>query len=532
MSAGEGSPEQVPSPASPSDEIVLRVREARKTFGGLKALDGVSFDLRRGEIHAIVGENGAGKSTLIKVITGAHRPDSGSIEIDEHTYDGLSAEEARHMGIAVVYQEFSLLPDLSVGENIFLGMQPRGRFGLLDLRRRRQLAGELLDRLGADIDPSRPVRTLTVGERQIVEVAKALAVKARILIMDEPSAVLPTHDLDRLFTIIRTLRDHGASVIYISHRLAEIFNLADRVTVLKDGHSVATRPVKGTSRAALIEMMVGRPLSDQFPSRTGQHGEPILQVRNLCVESCVWNVNFDVHEGEILGLAGLGGSGRTTIAQALVGLAHVESGEILYKGEPAPGNPSNAASKGLVLVPEDRAKYGLSLDKPIGFNVALPWLSKLKRLRMFLSTALERRLVGRSIAAFQVRPPNSRLVVEALSGGNQQKVVLAKWLAMQPQALILDEPTRGIDVSVREEIYLQMRQLAANGVAIVMASSDLPEILGMSDRIIVLHEGKVAGELDCEQATEEGVMRLATGEIRPVATQDPRLSNDKLAEVS
>jgi ABC-type sugar transport system ATPase subunit len=501
------------SAASPtSDQPLLRIRNAKKSFGGSRALDGVSFELRKSEIHAIVGENGAGKSTLIKLVTGALEPDSGIIEINGRPFESLSAEQARALGIGVVYQEFTLLPELTVAENIFLGAQPHNRLGLIDVRARNRRTRQLLGRLGVNLDPDRLVRTLTVGEQQIVEVAKALTVEARILIMDEPSAVLPTHDLDRLFALVRVLRNQGTSVIYISHRLAEIYQLADRVTVMKDGRSVGTRSVSETTRPALVEMMVGRPLSEQYPARATTAGEPVLQVRNLSVDGEVTDVSFAVRAGEIVGLAGLGGSGRTTVCRALVGLGRITAGEIRYLGGTPPRNPRDAARLGIVLIPEDRARHGLVLDKSIGFNIALPWLPFLRRFGIMLNRPAEESLVGAAISDFGIRPPRAAASVQTLSGGNQQKVVLGKWLARRPRLVVFDEPTRGIDVGARSDIYDQMRRFAEQGCAIIMASSDLPEILGMSDRIIVLHEGRQVGSLSAETASEQAVMQLATGE--------------------
>jgi ABC-type sugar transport system ATPase subunit len=500
------------SPSHNEERPVLLVTNARKSFGGLRAVDDVTFELRRAEIHAIVGENGAGKSTLIKLITGAHQPDSGTIEIAAHVYQGISADQARALGVAVVYQEFTLLPELTVAENIFLGAQPRNAFGLVDIRGRRNHAQELLSRLGVTIDANRLVRTLTVGEQQIVEVAKALAIDAHILIMDEPSAVLPTNDLDRLFELVRTLRGQGTSIIYISHRLAEIYELADRVTVMKDGRSVATVPVGQTSRSALVEMMVGRPLSEQYPHGSQHFGKPVLKIRDLAVDRCVSGVTFECREGEIVGLAGLGGSGRTTVCRAIVGLARIDSGDISCMGISPPRDPHEAATRGIVLIPEDRARHGLVLGKPISFNVSLPWLTMLQRLKVILDLGAELRMVKRAVRDFGVRPPDAGSLVDNLSGGNQQKVVLGKWLALTPKLIVLDEPTRGIDVGARADIYKLIRSFAEQGIAIVMASSDLPEILGMSDRVIVLHEGRQVGDIQSESATEQLVMHLATGE--------------------
>jgi len=491
---------------------LLFLRDIQKSFGGIHALSGVSFDLRSGEVHALVGENGAGKSTLIKIIAGAYTPDDGSIDLDGVTYREFSPGQARDLGIGIVYQEFNLLPELSVAENIFLAAQPLRRSGLIDLRTRNERAYQLLARLGAEthIVPNTLVKNLTVGEQQLVEITKALATNARILIMDEPSAVLPSNDLERLFAVIRVLRSEGHSIIYISHRLNEIFELADRVTVLKDGQTMGTRLVAETNHAELVRMMVGRPLTDMYPPFDNQPGEVLLEVRDLCVEGTVCDVNLTVRAGEVVGLAGLGGSGRTTVARALVGLAKITDGHILYLGKPAPRTPAAAARAGLVLIPEDRKAYGLILNQTMRFNLALPNLVQFVRLGV-LQRKTETSAVQSAIAEVQIRPPNPNLLAENLSGGNQQKVVVGKWLLAHPKVVIFDEPTRGIDVGAKSEIYYRIRELTHRGVGVIMASSELPELLGMSDRIIVFHEGQIVGEVLRADATEESIMRLATG---------------------
>ena len=493
-----------------TDEYVLRLHEIAKAFSGIQALSGVSFDLRRGEVHALVGENGAGKSTLIKIVAGAYLPDSGAIELDVAVYEGLTPEEASRLGVRVVYQEFNLLPELSVAENIFLGAQPTTRIGFLDTRARSNKTRALLERLGARLDPDRLVKHLTVGEQQLVEIAKALAMDARILIMDEPSAVLPSSDMDRLYGVIRALRAEGASIIYISHRLEEIFSIADRVTVLKDGKSVMTARVAETTRAQLVNSMVGRELKEQYPPPADTRGEPLLDVKGLYADGCVYDVTFSVGAGEILGLAGLGGSGRTTVARALVGLAHIDAGEIRIGGRLAPSNPADAARVGIAMIPEDRHAHGLVVSRNVRFNIGLPNLSQLVRWGFLLLRRSEKQLARTAVQRLQIRPPGPELLVENLSGGNQQKVVLAKWLAAQPRLIVLDEPTRGVDVGAKAEIYARMRELTQQGVGIVMVSSELPELLGMSDRILVFHEGRVSGELPRSSATEHAVMHLAT----------------------
>jgi ABC-type sugar transport system ATPase subunit len=494
-----------------AERNILSLRDVTKAFSGIQALGGVSFDLRQGEVHALVGENGAGKSTLIKIVAGAYVPDGGEIEIDGETHAALTPDGARRLGIGVVYQEFNLLPELSVAENIFLGEQPTGFLSLLDTGERRRRTLALLTRLGAHLDPDRLVKHLTVGEQQIVEIAKALAMDVRILIMDEPSAVLPSHDMDRLYGVIRALRAEGASIIYISHRLDEIFLIADRVTVLKDGRSITTRAVAETTRGELVSSMVGRELTEQYPPPDAALGDILLDVRNLYVDGCVYDVSFSVHSGEIVGLAGLGGSGRTTVARALVGLASIDAGSVRIGGGPVPKNPAEAARAGVALIPEDRKAHGLVLSHTLRFNITLPNLAGLMRWRLFLLRRREAPVVAEAMRRLQIRPPVPETPVENLSGGNQQKVVLAKWLVAQPRLIILDEPTRGVDVGAKAEIYGRMRELTRHGVGIVMVSSELPELLGMSDRIVVFHEGRAVGELHGAEATEQAVMHLATG---------------------
>jgi ribose transport system ATP-binding protein len=493
------------------NETILSLNGIQKSFGGIHALAGVSLDLRAGEVHALVGENGAGKSTLIKTITGAYTPDAGTIKIGGVEYENLTPQQARQLGVGVVYQEFNLLQDMSVAENIFLSAPPMTRFGLIDIAERAKLAYQLLERLGAHthIDPHALVKDLTVGEQQIVEIATALATDAHILIMDEPSAVLPSRDMDRLYEVVRALREQGQGIIYISHRLNEIFELADRVTVLKDGQTMATKMVAETDEDELVRLMVGRELTDMYPSVGGNPGEVLLKIQDLCIEGTVFDINFEVQEGEIVGLAGLGGSGRTTIARALVGLAEIDSGEIHYFGQPARMTPAWAARAGVVLIPEDRKAFGLILDQSIRFNITLPNLPQLERWRMIFKRH-EWDPVVTAINDLGVRPAHPELDAGNLSGGNQQKVVLAKWLMARPKVIVFDEPTRGIDVGAKAEIYARMREIANQGVGIVMASSDLPELLGMSDRILVMHEGRMAGEISRAEASEEVIMRLAT----------------------
>lgn len=495
----------------PSNKILLSLQGIDKTFGGTHALVNVSFDLKEGEIHALVGENGAGKSTLIKTITGAYTPDAGTIKINEVEYAYLTPEQARRLGVGVVYQEFNLLPDMSVAENILLSTPPMRRFGLIDTMARARQAYQLLERLGAHthINPNDLVKDLTVGEQQIVEIAKALALNARILIMDEPSAVLPSRDLDRLFAVIKTLRDEGQGIIYISHRLNEIFELADRVTVLKDGQVMATKVVAETNDAELVHLMVGRELTDMYPPADNKPAEVVLEVRDLSVEGVVFDINFQVRAGEVVGMAGLGGSGRTTVCRSMVGLGDIKSGQVLYLGRPAPRTPAAAAQVGLVLIPEDRKAFGLVLNQTMRFNLALPNLPQFERQGV-LRSGIEKQAINDTIADLHIRPAAPTILAENLSGGNQQKVVVGKWLLAAPKLVIFDEPTRGIDVGAKVEIYARIRELTRQGVGVIMASSELPELIGMCDRIIVFYEGRLAGELAQQDFSEEAIMRLAT----------------------
>jgi ribose transport system ATP-binding protein len=511
--------ESIPKHSSPL--TILSLKNIDKTFGGIQALSNVSFDLNRGEVHALVGENGAGKSTLIKIITGAYTPDAGLIDVGGSEYEGLSPTIARQLGIGAVYQEFNLLPELTVAENIFLESQPLTKVGLIDTRKRTRDALHFLERLGAheNIDPGELVKNLTVGEQQIVEIAKALAMNACILIMDEPSAVLPSADLNRLFSVVKALRAEGHGIIYISHRLNEIFEIADRVTVLKDGQTMATRKVAETTSTELVQLMVGRAMTDMYPPKDNNPGDVLLVVDDLCVEGTVYNVTLNVRAGEVVGMAGLGGSGRTTVCRALVGLGKIRSGQVSYQGHPAPRSPAAAAAAGLVLIPEDRKTFGLILNQSVRFNVSLPNLLQFQKVGL-LSGRTENDAVQQVISDVQIKPAAPNMAAENLSGGNQQKVVVGKWLLANPKLVIFDEPTRGIDVGAKAEIYMRIRELTRRGVGVIMASSELPELIGMCDRILVFHEGRVAGELLPGEFSEEAIMRLATATAASLVSAD------------
>jgi ABC-type sugar transport system ATPase subunit len=490
---------------------ILEVRDVVKRFGGIVALDGVTFSLARGEVRAIAGENGAGKSTLIKVMSGVHAPDGGEIVVDGTVYAGLTPRLAQRLGISVIHQEFNLFPALSVAENVSFGREPKTRIGTLDRRRMRREALALLGRLGADIDPTRLVADLSVAERQLVEIAKALGAQARIVIMDEPSAVLAGHELENLFGVVRALRREGTSVIYISHRLEEVFAIADRVTVLRDGRTVLTRATGELSQAELVRLMVGRDVSTAYPHRSTAAGEPRLRVRDLNVGAYVRGISLDVRAGEIVGIAGLVGSGRTTLARALAGLERPTSGSIDIDGRGGPRSPADAMAKGLVMVPEDRMRDGLLLDRSVAFNLSLPLLRRLSR-RGLVDHPSEASQVIETIRSVDLRPPDPGREAGRLSGGNQQKVVIGKCLASSPRVLVIDEPTRGIDVAAKAEIHARLRAMADDGVAILMISSELPEVLGMSDRVLVMREARIIGERDGRRADAIWAMSLATGE--------------------
>ncbi|MCS6849421.1 MAG: sugar ABC transporter ATP-binding protein [Anaerolineae bacterium] len=491
---------------------IIELREISKQFPGVRALDRVSFAVREGEVHALLGENGAGKSTLIKILTGAYQPDSGEILLRGRP---IRIPDTRHglaLGIAAIYQELSLYPDLTVAENIFMGHQPGARWRV-DWRRMEEQARAILQELDAgDLDVTQPVRGLSVGNQQRIEIAKALSQNARILIMDEPTAALTKHDVDRLFEIVRRLRERGVAIIYISHRLEEVFLLADRVTVLRDGQVVGeTMEVSKTNQAELIRMMVGRTLDTLYPKEDVQAGDVVLDVRNLCYGRTTRNVSFTLRRGEIVGLAGLVGAGRSELAQVLFGITPAESGEIRIEGRAVRiNNPRDAMALGIAYVPEDRKNQGLLVQMNVRENATLAVLRQLLR-RGFVDYDAERRLTQEYVDLLRIRTPSLSQRVGNLSGGNQQKVVVAKWLASKPRVLILDEPTRGIDVGAKAEIHRLMSALAQQGLGILMISSELPEILGMSDRVLVMRQGEIVAELDRAHATQEAVIAAAMG---------------------
>jgi rhamnose transport system ATP-binding protein len=507
--------------------MLLKVDSITKTFGAVRALKGVSFDLRAGEVHALVGENGAGKSTLIKIITGALRPDwsdSSSLCIDGRQVAENSPSLAKQLGVAAIYQQPALFPDLSVAENLALGQERGGLWRRVNWPERNARAMELLGRIGARIDPQKPAGALTMPEQQMVEIARALGASAKILIMDEPTASLTERETEHLFKVIAELRAQGAGVIYISHRLEELFEIADRVTVLRDGETVATRPMNEVDQAEMIRLMVGRELSAVFPKRDVKIGETVLEIRNLNSRAAgLRNVNLSVRAGEILGLAGLVGAGRTELARVLFGLLPADSGAIFLRPPNSASSyqshelrpvridsPATAVALGVAYAPEDRRRHGAILEMPIAANMTLAILDRISNLK-FLDFKSEKKIAVDFAARLSVKTPATFAPVGALSGGNQQKVALARWLATGPRVLILDEPTQGIDVGAKSEIHRLMCDLAEAGMAIIMISSELPEILGMSDRIAVMRGGTVAGLMERREATQQKIIELGLG---------------------
>jgi rhamnose transport system ATP-binding protein len=481
----------------------------------VRALRGVSFDLRAGEVHGLVGENGAGKSTFIRIVTGADTPDSGTLTVGDRTIHALDPAAARSLGIAAIFQHPSLFPGLTVAENIALPLDGGHPFRRVDWTARRRNASQLLQQIGAGIDPDRDVDGLSMPERQLVEIAKALGANARILIMDEPSASLTAREVDRMLDVVRHVRASGAGIIYISHRLEEIFALADRVTVLRDGESVATRLASELNPRELVRLMVGRELAAVYPKRSvplGPLDDATLELHDVGnAARGVRQVSFAVRRGEIFGLAGLVGSGRTELAETIFGLTPSDSGRIVVNGNAVDvGSPADAIRLGVAYVPEDRQQHGLVLPMSVAVNTSLSNL-ELVSPRGLVDGQAERQLAAAHVERLRIKTSTVDAPVDSLSGGNQQKVALARWLSIQPTVLILDEPTQGVDIGAKAEIHEIMERLAEKGVAIVLISSELPELLAMADRIAVMRHGTIAGVLDRADATQERVMALALG---------------------
>lgn len=492
---------------------LLRAVDLTKSYAGVHALRRASLSVRAGEVHAVVGENGAGKSTLIKIITGAIERDSGDLVIAGRTIDDNSPRFAKELGVAAIYQQPALFPELTVAENIAIALEPQHAFRRVDWRARRTQAEALLARVGARIDPDVEAGSLSMPEQQLVEIARALGANAKLLILDEPTASLSAADADHLLDVLRELRRDGVGMIYISHRLEELGAIADRVTVLRDGTTIETRAMAEVTTPELIRMMVGRELSAVFPKRDVPRGDVVLEIRALgSRDAGVRDVSFAVHAGEIVGVAGLVGAGRTELARTLFGITPADAGEIRLRGKPvAIDTPARAIAEGIAYVPEDRRRHGVVMALPVGDNVTLSSLSQFVDGLGF-DTARERSAVAEYVQRLAIKTPSIFTPVSDLSGGNQQKVAVSRWLLTDPAVLILDEPTQGIDVGAKSEIHALMVGLAARGVAIVMISSELPEVLGMSDRIVVMRAGTVAGIVDRADATPAGILALALGD--------------------
>jgi rhamnose transport system ATP-binding protein len=499
-------------------EPLLVLEHAQKRFGAVHALEDGHIELARGEIHGLVGENGAGKSTLVKVLAGVYRPDGGRLMLDGQEAIFDNAKQSQSAGIAIIFQEPTLFPDLSVAENIFVGVQPLKRGRRIDSRRMHRDALALFARLGVPLDPDRVARGLSIADQQLVEIAKALTADARVIVMDEPTAALTTTEVQRLFGIARGLRESGAAVLFISHRLDEIFGLCERVTVMRDGRHVLTAPIDELTTQSVIRAMVGRDMEALFPKVAAEAGRVVLQVERLTREGVFTDVSFEVRSGEIVALAGLVGAGRTEVARAIFGIDRWDAGSVAINGAPLPpGSPTSAMARGVALVPEDRRQQGLIMDLSIERNIALASLRKLRRLGLIPRRA-ERRFAVDWARRLQLKYGRLANPVWTLSGGNQQKAVLAKWLARKPALLIVDEPTRGIDVGTKAEVHRLLSDLAAQGVAVLMISSELPEVLGMADRIVVLFEGQVSRQFLRAEADEDAIMAAATGATRVGAT--------------
>ncbi len=495
-----------------SAEPLLSMHGISKSFPGVRALQDVSLEVRRGEVHCLVGENGAGKSTLMKIISGAYTKDEGTIRFQGREVTFTTPKQAQDLGIAIIYQELNLIPYLSITENVYLGdeIQRKG-LPFLDWRTMHQRSREALARLHLNLDPRTLISRLGIASQQMVEVAKALHHHSDLIIMDEPTSALSLHEIEDLFQIIRELKAQGVAVVYISHHLDEVFSIGDRVTVLRDGRNVDTVNVKEVSTDDLIRMMVGRKLEEQFPKESVDPGAEVLRVEGLSRAGVLHDISFSLRRGEIIGIAGLVGAGRTELVRALFGADPIDAGRISVDGQPVKINtPGDAIRAGMGLLTEDRKQQGLILGMSVRENMTLPILRQLTKT-MFTNRAEESQIARHYIDSMAIKTPNDDQKVINLSGGTQQKVVLGKWLAIQPRILIFDEPTRGIDVGAKVEIYHLMNEFARQGVGILMVSSELPEILGMSDRVIVIREGRIAAILSRAEATQENIVEYATG---------------------
>ena len=495
-----------------SARSILKVNHISKYYSGVKALDDVSFEIQEGEMHALCGENGAGKSTLIKILTGAIRPTSGNFEFDGATYTEMNPGKAMEAGIRAIYQEFTLVPYLSVADNLFFGREPVKGI-IRDRKKAEEETRKLCESIGISIDPKAKVESLGIAQQQIVEILKAVSNKAKFFIMDEPTAPLTVNETETFFKIIRQLKENGATIIFISHRLEEVFELCDRVTVFCDGKFVVTKDVKDVDRKQLISYMVGRELADTYPEGDMASEENILEVKGL-TNSKLKDVSFYLKKGEVLGFGGLVGAGRTEMARALFGADPVKKGELILKGKPySPKNPSNALAHGIGLIPEDRKTQGLIMEMSVEGNTTISILKQMVTNLISLNKKKEHECSRKYIEELKIKTPSAGQLVKNLSGGNQQKVVLAKMMAADCDVLIFDEPTRGIDVGAKQEIYTLMREITSKGKSIIMISSDMPELIGMSDRIIVMSNGSVSGELNRGEFAQETILEYASSKV-------------------
>ncbi len=493
-------------------EYILEMENISKSFPGVKALSEVQLRVRPGTVHALMGENGAGKSTLMKVLIGIYNADSGSITFKGQKVTIDRPETALNMGISMIHQELSPIPYMAVAENIFLGREPLGKAGLIDKRRMIANTRELLSRLEINLSPTALMKDLSVANTQMVEIAKAISYDSNLIIMDEPTSAITDREVAQLFKMIAALKAKGVAIIYITHKMDEVFKIADDITVFRDGRHIATVRATETSRNQLIAMMVGRELTNIFPKEDAPIGEVVLSVRNLTRKGIVHDVSFDLRRGEILGLAGLMGAGRTEVIEGLFGIHKIDAGEIKIKGQPARIKaPSDAIKHGMALLTEDRKRTGIMGVLPVRDNMMIASLSNYAIVGGVLNQRLINETCNREKSRLEIKTPTMAQLIKLLSGGNQQKVLVSRWLLTAPDILILDEPTRGIDVGAKSEIHRLMSKLAQEGKAIIMISSELPEILGMSDRVLVMHEGRVGGEFDRKDATQENIMRAATG---------------------
>lgn len=483
-----------------------------KAFNGNKVLNNVEFSVRKGEIHALMGENGAGKSTLMKILTGIYTRDTGEVKVKGKLVDFKNPKEAERSGIAVIHQELNILPDLTVAENLFLGNEKTyGKSGILKTREMNKEAKTILAKLGLDIDVKTVARQLSVGKQQIIEIAKAMSSNAEVIIMDEPTAALTEREIVSLFETIRTLQSNGVSFVYISHRMEEIFSLCDRITILRDGNYVGVKEIKKTSFDKIVQMMVGRELGERFPERNAIIGDVKLTANGLTRNGYFEDISFELRRGEVLGIAGLMGAGRTEVAQSLFGYKKLDKGDVVLDGKPVKiSNPLQAKKLGFGYVTEDRKSEGLIVDFSVRENLSLTNFNKVSSNGIIKANE-EKELYETMVKRLGVRTSGPNQVAKSLSGGNQQKVVIAKWLGIEPNVLILDEPTRGVDVGAKKEIYTIINELAEKGVAILMISSELPEIIGMADRVLVMHEGTLTAELQKDEMTQERIMHYATG---------------------